>query len=114
MSDIENKRNLSLYKKLLKEGYYQQAMVEVFRLLKLALVKKLDVSPEESRSSMQLFKIANDSGILKDVDMQRISNIIRLRNSSVHTDFEISKEEAEDAIMYIEEILSQIENNVVN
>lgn len=114
LSDIENKRNLSLYKKLLKDGYYQQAMVEAFKLLKLALVKKLDVSPEEPRSSMQLFKIANDRRILKDVDMKKISNIIRLRNSSVHTDFEISKEEAEDSIMYIEEILSQIENDVVN
>ena len=37
------------------------------------------------------------------MDMKKISNIIRLRNSSVHTDFEISKEEAEDAIMYIDD-----------
>lgn len=110
LADIENKRNHLLYKKLYEDGYYQQALIEVVKRLKIALIKKLGTSPEESRMYMQLFKIANERGILNNVDMQKVSAIIRLRNSSVHTNLEISKDQAEDSIEYIEEILAQIEN----
>lgn len=108
--DIEKKQNLILYKKLLEDGYYQQALVEATKRMKLALIKKLGTSQEESRMYMQLFDIAIKRNVLKGVDMRKITNILKLRNTSVHTDYEVTKDEAENAIEYIEEILTQIEN----
>ena len=109
--ELEENQFLSRSKQLFNDGYYDLSVTESWKALEIGLLKMFEVighAPNQ-RTMQNLLDAAVKKNILSKSQMDELVSVRRARNSAVHAERKISKEEAQEAIELTEKVLAALE-----
>lgn len=95
--------------KLFEDGYYSHSVLETFKVLESHLLKKLkqkNIRVSASRA-LDLINSALKHEIISQNDLPKIHQIREMRNATAHSDVNFTKDRAEFALKFINELLKR-------
>jgi HEPN domain-containing protein len=107
ISDFENAQ------KLFNDGYFSQSILEAFKVLELHL-KRLIIQkdiPFRSNKIQDLISVAHKLELINNDEIEKFNQIRKMRNSAAHLEVEFTKTQAEEAIIFIKELIKRTANN---
>ncbi len=100
---------LDLASRLYHDGYFSQAILETFKTLELHLYKVLN--QHNLRAQKQHFnrilRYAQEHNILQESDVQKISEIKKMRNGAIHVEKSFTKEQAENVLHFTKDFIKR-------
>ncbi|MBD0725763.1 hypothetical protein B6A10_11275 [Flavobacterium sp. L1I52] len=107
----ENKQitEIESAKRLYADGYYASSILESFKALESFLQKKIiEKNHRAPRALYELLQTSFKLKIIKKEDSEKMSALIRMRNSAAHnTEIVLTKDDANNVLLFITEIMSR-------
>ena len=95
--------------KLYIDGYFSHSIIESQKVIETHLYKLLisDGTRVAKRNFNDLLNQALQLSIIDRVDLEKIEKIRKLRNSAVHQNIEITKDDADFAVGFVKELIKK-------
>jgi len=109
----EEVKSFEITQKLIEKGFYNQAILESFKILEIHLYKVLRVRDLVFRRGdfFEMINLAKKDKIFSGEQIKNINNIRILKNEIAHhIDFSTTKKEAEEVLKIVKEILLSSED----
>ena len=106
----EENKLLARAKQLFNDGYYDLAVAGSWRAFEVALVKAFEATGERirPRSFKALFDSARKKELLNEQQIRSMNAIREIRNDAVHTDRQVTAQEAQEALCLAEKIIASL------
>lgn len=103
---------LETAKKLIDTDMYDLAVIELWKTINLAFkrVLKSKAIPYDEKRPMEIIHAIHKNKLLPSEIINRLHELRDLRNKAAHTDINISKDEVQEYIKFVEKILAVIDN----
>jgi HEPN domain-containing protein len=105
-------KDFEITQKLFADGYYSQSILEAFKCLEIHLKRLVLEKGIYLRTSLiqDVIQIAKKNDLLSEKDIAIINNIRNMRNSAAHLDIDYTKQQADEAIIFIKELIKRNTN----
>lgn len=102
-------KELEIAKKLYKEEYYSQSILETFKALESYLQKEvLEKNQRAPNAIYELLTISQKLEIIKPEERNQIQVLIRMRIAAAHkTEIVLTKEDAQNALNFVEYLINK-------
>ena len=109
--EIEETQYLLRSKQLFNEGYYDLSVAESWKAVEIGLLKMFEVigHAPNPKTMQNLLDSAVKKNILSKSQMDELVSVRKARNSAVHAERKISKNEAQEAIELTEKVIAGLE-----
>lgn len=100
---------LDIARKLFKDDYFSQSLLEAYKALSLHLYRKLlekNITISPSRAD-ELFRISLREGLINQQDQSLIADMRGIRNATAHTNIGTTEVFARRAIDYVGELINR-------
>jgi hypothetical protein len=102
-------KGLGIANKLFKDGYYSHSILESYKVLETHLYKTItakNIRVSKFRYS-DLINISLKENIINNEDLKNIENLRKMRNISAHTDQNNTKQQAENSLEFVKQLLKR-------
>ncbi|WP_321345214.1 HEPN domain-containing protein [uncultured Draconibacterium sp.] len=111
INEIEEKEitDLDLARNLFKSEYYSQTILEASKILELHLTKLITRTNNRVRKNnfRELLDTSLKLGFIDQSDYSQVQKVRKMRNDSAHLVIEFSKEQAEESLNIVEELIKK-------
>ena len=108
---VQENQLLSRARQLFQQGYYDLAATESWKAVEVALNKTFETAGVRRRGQTigALLDLARKKELLNSREIEEVMDIRQIRNSAVHTERKITRDEAERALGVSDKIIAALE-----